>query len=95
MESFIWKHRNPLVNTMKAIENGKLIIGFVGGSITDGRGFHNWPEPVVAWFVEKYPDVQIVVENAAIGATGSDLAVFRAERDLINRGCKIRMFIKE
>lgn len=87
--SEIYKHRNPLVNTINALKKGKLTIGFIGGSITDARGYHNWPEPVTAWFVEKFPDVRIVVENAAIGATGSDLAVFRAKRDLIDRGCDL------
>jgi len=74
---------------MKAIQNGRLTVGFIGGSITDARGCHNWPEPVLAWLCERFPDVQIVSENAAIGATGSALAVFRAERDLIERGCDL------
>jgi hypothetical protein len=65
------------------------VIGFVGGSITDARPGHNWPEPVVAWLVEAFPGTRIAVENAAIGATGSDLAVFRAERDLIEPGCDV------
>src|SRR5690606_1319664 len=50
---------------------------------------HNWPEPVTAWLVDAYPNVRFSVENAAIGATGSDLAVLRAKRDLIDRGCDI------
>lgn len=29
------------------------------------------------------------MENAAIGATGSDLAVFRAERDILQRDCDL------
>lgn len=81
--------RNPLVNTVHALKRGKLTIGFIGGSITDGRQRHNWPEPVTAWFVEHFPNVRIVEENAAIGATGSDLAVFRVTRDLIDRGCDL------
>jgi hypothetical protein len=70
-------------------QNSQLTIGFIGGSITDARPRHNWPEAVTAWFVETFPNASITVENAAIGATGSELAVFRAERDLINRGCDI------
>ncbi|GMK41833.1 acyl-CoA thioesterase [Paenibacillus sp. CCS19] len=89
MELQIWNHRGDLANTKRAIEEGELTLGFIGGSITDARPRHNWPEPVIAWFVDTYPGVRIIVENAAIGATGSDLAVFRAKRDLIERGCDI------
>jgi len=89
MNKQIWKHRAPLLNTWQAIESGTLRLGFIGGSITDARARHNWPEPVIAWFKEHYPHVRLFVENAAIGATGSELAVFRAERDLIMRDCDL------
>jgi lysophospholipase L1-like esterase len=69
------------------LETGKVTLGYVGGSITDPRPGFNWPEFVTAWMVDRYPGVRVVVENAAIGATGSDLAVFRAKRDLVDRGC--------
>jgi lysophospholipase L1-like esterase len=83
------KHRSGLLRTIKAIKAGKLTIGFIGGSITAGGGSNNWPEPVCAWFQKTYPNLKIHIVNAAIGATGSDLAVFRAERDLIQFGCDI------
>jgi GDSL-like Lipase/Acylhydrolase family len=89
MNANIWKHRKPLVHTLNALAEGKLTVGFIGGSITDARPRHNWPEPVVGWLVEHFPQARIVVENAAIGATGSELAVFRAKRDLIDRGCQL------
>ncbi|HHY82885.1 MAG TPA: SGNH/GDSL hydrolase family protein [Clostridiales bacterium] len=82
-------YRAPLRNTYNAIKNGKLTIGFIGGSITDPRNGYNWPEFIIRWFVDKYPNVRIVEENAAIGATGSELAVFRAEKDLIDRHCDL------
>jgi hypothetical protein len=85
----IWKHRANLTLTQQRLKEGKLTIGFIGASITDARPRHNWPEPVIAWLVEIYPDCRIVVENAAIAATGSDLGVFRAQRDLIDRGCDL------
>lgn len=88
-EPAVWKHRSSLSVTRERIAAGKLTVGFIGGSITDPRPRHNWPEPVIAWLGERYPQVQLVVENAAIGATGSDLAVFRAKRDLIDRGCDL------
>ncbi|WP_308638332.1 SGNH/GDSL hydrolase family protein [Paenibacillus silvisoli] len=89
MHASIWNHRNPLIHTRKALAEGQLTVGFIGGSITDARPRHNWPEPVTAWLVEQYPQARIIVENAAIGATGSELAVFRAKRDLIDRGCQL------
>ncbi|MBP1906538.1 hypothetical protein J2Z32_003200 [Paenibacillus turicensis] len=85
----IWNVRSKLARTGQKIKDGKLVIGFIGGSITDGRPRHNWPEAVTAWFVDRFKGVKIVVENAAIGATGSDLAVFRAKRDLLDRGCDL------
>lgn len=85
----IFQHRSGLGHTLRALRAGHLTIGFLGGSITDARARHNWPEAVTRWFVEQYPDVRIQVENAAIGATGSDLAVFRAQRDIIDRNCDL------
>ena len=86
----IIQHRNNLMDVRKKLQLGHLTVGFVGGSITaDSRDAHNWPEPVIRWLVEAFPLARISVENAAIGATGSDLAVFRASRDLINRQCDL------
>lgn len=82
-------HRRGLARSRRAITAGSITVGFIGGSITDPRTGYNWPEPVVAWFMNAFPGLRITVENAAIGATGSDLAVFRAERDLIGRGCDL------
>src|SRR4051794_17007352 len=85
----IWNHRSKLQQTRIKIQEGSLTVGFIGGSITDARPRHNWPEPVIAWFAEQYPELRIMVENAAIGATGSDLAAFRAKRDLIDTNCDL------
>ena len=85
----IYQHRGGLRRTLQAIKRGAVTLGFIGGSITDGRVDWNWPEPVTAWFVEQFPGVRVTVENAGIGATGSDLAVFRAQRDLLDRGCDL------
>lgn len=85
----IWKHRGRLEHTLTGLNESRLTVGFIGGSITDGRSAHNWPEPVMNWFAETFPTCRFRVENAAIGATGSALAVFRAERDLIDRHCDL------
>ncbi len=83
------QYRGGLKRTRQALQNGSVTLGFIGGSITDPRAGSNWPEPVAAWFVETFPHARVHIENAAIGATSSDLAVFRAERDLIRRNCDI------
>jgi len=84
----VYKYRNGLGRTIKALKKGSVTLGFIGGSISTPSG-NRWPEYITAWFMENFPDVRIYEENAAIGATGSDLAVFRAERDLINRNCDL------
>lgn len=85
----VYQHRAGLVRTLEAIKSKRLTIGFIGGSITDPRPGNNWPEPIVAWFEEHYPDVRLTIENAALGATGSELAVWRVKPDLIDRGCDL------
>ncbi|WP_027092774.1 SGNH/GDSL hydrolase family protein [Cohnella thermotolerans] len=89
MDTSIVNRRGALRHAQKKLAEGALTVGFIGGSITDGRPGHNWPEPVIRWLAETYPNARIAVENAGIGATGSDLAAFRARRDLIDTGCDL------
>ena len=81
--------RAPLRRTSLALARGRLTVGFLGGSITDAKTGTRWPEPLLAWLAATRPDVALTVENAAIGATGSDLAVFRVQRDILARGCDL------
>ncbi len=85
----VFRHRRPLARARRQIAAGKLTVGFLGGSVTDGRSGLNWPEPVIRWLAHRFPKTRLVVENAAIGSTGSDLAVFRARRDIIERNCDL------
>lgn len=71
------------------LEKKHVTVGFIGGSITDPRGRERWSEFLISRLIADHPEVRVDVENVAIGATGSDYAVFRAERDLICRGCDI------
>ena len=82
-------HRTPLARTCRALVEGRLTVGFLGGSITDAKTGTRWPEPLIAWLAAAHPQVALIVENAAIGATGSDLAVFRVQRDIVARGCDL------
>ncbi len=81
--------RSPLRRTSLALARGRLTVGFLGGSITDAKTGTRWPEPLIAWLAATQPHVALTIENAAIGATGSDLAVFRARRDILVRGCDL------
>jgi len=82
-------HRCALARLRKAVQAGQVTLGFIGGSITAEASGCSWADGVAAWLVQQFPDARVRVENAAIGATGSELAVFRAERDLIERGCDV------
>lgn len=85
----IQQSRSGLPRLQRALASGVARIGFLGGSITDQKTGARWSEVVLAWFSVTYPQVRLIVENAAIGATGSDLAAFRASRDIIARDCDI------
>src|SRR4051812_32747962 len=85
----VHQHRKGLARTRAQIQKGELSIGYIGGSITDGRTGYNWPDPVTRWVIDRFPNVRIREDNAAIGATGSELAVFRAQADLIDAGCDL------
>lgn len=81
--------RSALPNAQAALGRGRITVGFIGGSITDPRPRYSWPEAVVAWLADRWPGLRIRVENAAIGGTNSELACFRARRDLVDRGCDL------
>lgn len=85
----VHQSRSSLPRLRRALKAGVVRLGFLGGSITDQKTGARWPEPVIAWFPATFPQVRLIVENAAIGATGSDLAVFRAARDTLARNCDL------
>ncbi len=85
----VQQHRSGLPRLRRALAAGVVRLGFLGGSITDQKTRVRWPEAVLAWFNAAYPQTRLVVENAAIGATGSDLAAFRARRDILERDCDL------
>ena len=81
--------RSDLSYTKKAIERGNIRFGFLGGSITAFEEYRSWTEPVVKEFMANHPDVQVAVENLAIGTTHSGFGVFRTDEFLIDKGCDI------
>lgn len=64
-------------------------IGYLGGSITEGSGASSPEKCFRRKFTEyikgKYPQTEIEEINAAIGGTGSDLGLFRMQRDLLSK----------
>jgi lysophospholipase L1-like esterase len=58
----------------------KVKLAYLGGSITAAAG---WRVKTTAWFADQFPDAKLSEINAAIGGTGSDLGVFRVERDVL------------
>ena len=72
----------------KLDQEKKLVIGYFGGSITEGAGASDpsscWRSLTTAWFRQQFPGAQITEINAAIGGTGSDLGAFRCRRDLLD-----------
>ena len=78
-----------LANTgYKLTKEKKLTIGYFGGSITEGAGASRdalcYRGRVTDWFRENYPDAEITSVQAAIGGTGTDLGMYRCERDLLS-----------
>lgn len=75
------KPRDGLGNVLAKLEAGETVrVAYLGGSITAANG---WRVKTTAWLKQKYPDATIEEIHAAIGGTGSDLGVFRLERDAL------------
>ena len=89
MTMTVHHHRRPLVKIKEAMARNQATIGFLGTSVTDASPRHNWPEPLMGWFVDHFPDVRFTVENAGIGATASDLGALRVDRDILAKGCHL------
>lgn len=72
----------------KAENREPLSVVFFGGSLTFGA---NASDPnttsyrgrMMRWLREKYPNTPITFHDAAIGGTGSQLGMFRLERDVL------------
>ena len=81
--------RCGLKHTKAALKRGMLTIGYLGGSITEGRTRRNWSRYFNAWICSEYPDVKIISENAAMGATNSILGCLRAEKRILEKKCNL------
>ena len=71
----------------KANRGEDIVIGAIGGSITMGalasEPEHRWVNLVAQWFRNKYPNINVSLCNAGIGATTSLFGALRVESDLL------------
>lgn len=75
--------RGGLPNFFAKLQAGEEVrVGYLGGSITAANG---WRVKSLKWLKEQYPSAKLSEINAAIGGTGSDLGVFRAQQDVISK----------
>lgn len=77
-----------LANVLRKAQNGEEItIGFLGGSITEGRGASGiencYVSQVYKWWYETFPQAKIQVINAGVGGTSSYLGVHRVDAELL------------
>jgi hypothetical protein len=80
MEEF--HRRDGLPNVFyKSSHQRQVRIGYIGGSITEARD--GWRDLSFSWFRLMFPYTAFYQTDATIGGTGSDLGVFRIERDLL------------
>lgn len=85
----IINRRGGLPRLRKAIETGRLKLGFIGGSITEFANYRGWTEAFVGGLMQMIPDTAISVRNAGIGGTPSNYGAFRVERDIISKNCDL------
>ncbi len=73
--------RGGLPNVFAKIDAGGTVkVAYLGGSITAAPG---WRVQSREWLAKEYPKAKFEEIHAAIGGTGSDLGVFRLERDVL------------
>jgi len=73
--------RGGLSNVLsKLARGGEVKIAYFGGSITAQSG---WRVRSLAYFQKAYPKAKVTEVYAAIGGTGSDLGVYRMDRDVL------------
>lgn len=64
----------------KLEKGGPVKVAYLGGSITAASG---WRVKTREWFANQYPQAQVEEIHAAIGGTGSNLGVYRVQKDAL------------
>lgn len=79
------------ISLSKFSKGGKAKVAFIGGSITQGKG---WRDSICIYLQKKYPKTQFDFINAGISAQGAMSATFRVERDVLSKGNIDLIFIE-
>lgn len=85
-----WNRLKELMERSRKMQCGtKIVLGFIGGSITQGS-CATAPElcyayRVYEWWQKKFPGVQVEYCNAGIGGTTSQFGVARVQEDLLDK----------
>lgn len=78
-----------LAKVIKKAQGGEdITVGYIGGSITQGSSAGNdlcYAKLTSDWLQTTFPDINVNYVNAGIGATGSYIGVYRADRDLLSK----------
>ena len=74
----------------KARAKEPISVVFFGGSLTYGANASNpdttsWRGLMMDYLIKKYPNTPIHFHDGAIGGTGSDLGMFRLQRDVLSK----------
>lgn len=81
MQERLWKAMN------KAAAGGEVVIGYLGGSITQGASSTSpqfgFASRVTEWWKSTFPTASINEINAGIGATGTYVALHRVQDDVL------------
>lgn len=79
----ILKPRAGLGNFLQKLQTQPSVaVAYFGGSITEAAG---WRCKTLEWLRREYPATEFHEIYAAIGGTGSDLGVYRLDRDVLKR----------
>jgi hypothetical protein len=71
-------------NFLEKIRNGgEMRVAYIGGSITEAQD--GWRDLTFSWLRSNYPMATFRQINATIGGTGSDLGVFRMDKDVLSQ----------
>ncbi len=88
--AFIHSYGN-LGNFYRCVQQGKVTVTFLGGSITNMQG---WRDKVMQYLQEKYPSTQFTFINAGIPSLGSLPHAFRLQRDVLDKGKTDLLFVE-
>jgi len=90
---------DALVNSLYKLQSGNFTVGYFGGSVTCGTDASNpektsWRALTRDWFKSNFPNATVTEVNAAVGATGSNFGIFRADEHLIKNKAPDLCFIE-